>query len=139
MKLKRCVSFVLIFICMFTLTISAYAIENRASDQIALYDISVTPTSGTLNVKFSVSGTSMMEKIGCESIKVYEKSGTQWTLVDSTDEDDLGMSRYNSRSQKNTIQFDSESGVEYKVSVTIFAENSSGRDTRTRTLYVTGK
>ena len=64
MKLKRCVSFVLIFICMFTLTISAYAIENRASDQIALYDISVTPTSGTLNVKFSVSGTSMMEKIG---------------------------------------------------------------------------
>ena len=139
MKLKRCVSFVLIFICMFTLTISAYAIENRASDQIALYDISVTPTSGTLNVKFSVSGTSMMEKIGCESIKVYEKSGTQWTLVDSTDENDLGMSRYNSRSQKNTIQFDSESGVEYKVSVTIFAENSSGRDTRTRTLYVTGK
>ena len=139
MKLKRCVSFVLIFICMFTLTISAYAIENRASNQIALYDISVTPTSGTLNVKFSVSGTSMMEKIGCESIKVYEKSGTQWTLVDSTDEDDLGMSRYNSRSQKNTIQFDSESGVEYKVSVTIFAENSSGRDTRTRTLYVTGK
>ena len=139
MKLKRCVSFVLIFICMFTLTISAYAIENRASDQIALYDISVTPTSGTLNVKFSVSGTSMMEKIGCESIKVYEKSGTQWTLVDSTDEDDLGMSRYNSRSQKNTIQFDSDSGVDYKVSVTIFAENSSGRDTRTRTLYVTGK
>ena len=139
MKLKRCVSFVLVFICMLTLTISAHAIENRASDQIALYNISVTPTSGTLNVKFSVSGTSMMEKIGCESIKVYEKSGTQWTLVDSTDEDDLGMSRYNSRSQKNTIQFDGESGVEYKVSVTVFAENSEGRDTRTETFYVTGR
>ena len=99
----------------------------------------MTPTSGTLNVKFSVSGTSMREKIGCESIKVYEKSGTQWTLVDSTDEDDLGMSRYNSRSQKNTIQFDGESGVEYKVSVTVFAENSEGRDTRTETFYVTGR
>ena len=80
-----------------------------------------------------------MDKIGCESIKVYEKSGTRWTLVNSADEDDLGMSQYNSRLQKNTIQFDSESGVEYKVSVTIFAENSSGRDTRTRTFYVTGE
>lgn len=139
MKLKRCVSFALVFICMFTLAISAYAIEDRASDQISLFDIRVTPTSGTLNVKFSVSGTSMMEKIGCESIKVYEKSGTRWTMVDSMDEDDLGMSRYNAITQKNTIQFDSESGVEYKVSVTVFAENSSGRDTRTRTYYVTGE
>lgn len=139
MKLKRCVSFALVFLCMFTLTISAYAIEDRASDQISLFDISVTSTSDTLNVKFSVSGTSRMDKIGCESIKVYEKSGTRWTLVNSADEDDLGMSQYNSRLQKNTIQFDSESGVEYKVSVTIFAENSSGRDTRTRTFYVTGE
>lgn len=139
MKLKRCVSFALVFICMFTLTISAYAIEDRASDQISLFDISVTSTSGTLNVKFSVSGTTLMDKIGCESIKVYEKSGTRWTLVDSADEDDQGMTQYNSRIQKNTIQFDSESGVEYKVSVTVFAENSSGRDNRTRTFYVTGE
>ena len=85
MKLKRYISFVLVFICMFTLTISAYAIENRASDQIALYNITVTPTSGTLNVKFSVSGTGVMEKIGCESIRTYEKYGTRWSLVDSMD------------------------------------------------------
>ena len=139
MKLKRCISFVLVFICMLTLTISAYAIENRASDQINSYSVIVTPTSGTLNVYFSVSGTGLMEKIGCESIEVYEKSGTQWNLVDSMDEDDLGMSRYNAITQKNTIQFDGEAGVEYKVSVIVFAENSAGRDTRTRTLYVTGK
>lgn len=139
MKLKRYVSFALVFICMFTLTISAYAIENRASDQIAVYDISVTPTSGTLNVKFSVSGTNIMDKLGCESIMVYEKSGTRWTLVDSMEENDPGMSRYNTNAQKNTIQFDGESGVEYKVSVTVFAENSAGRDTRTETFYVTGR
>lgn len=139
MKLKRYISFVLVSICMFTLTISAYAIENRASDQIALYNITVTPTSGTLNVKFSVSGTGVMEKIGCESIRIYEKSGTRWSLVDSMDENDPGMSRYNTNAQKNTIQFDGESGVEYKVSVTVFAENSAGRDTRTETFYVTGR
>lgn len=139
MKLKRCISLVLVFICMLTLTISAYAIENRASDQIASYSVIVTPTSGTLNVNFSVSGTGPMEKIGCESIEVYEKSGTRWTLVDSMDEDDRGMSRYNAITNKNTIRFDAEAGVEYKVIVTVFAEDSAGRDTRTRTLYVTGK
>jgi hypothetical protein len=32
-----------------------------------------------------------------------------------------------------------KSGVEYRVSVTVFAENSAGRDTRSKTVYVTGK
>ena len=139
MKAKRFISFIFATVCLFMLTIPSFATENRASAQIALYEIVVTPTAGTINVKFTVSGSSIMNKIGCESIEVYEKSGSSWDLTESWDEDDNGMSLYNSIAQRNTIYCNGEAGVEYKVVVTIFAENDAGRDTRTRTVYVTGK
>ena len=80
-----------------------------------------------------------MNKIGCESIEVYEKEGADWQLVESLDEDDEGMSSTNVPRHRNDIACDGEAGVEYKVVVTIFAENDAGRDTRTKTSYVTGR
>ena len=139
MKMKRLISLVSAVICLFMLSIPASALEYRASDQISMHGITVTPASNTLSVRFSVSGSGVMDKIGCESIYVYEKSGSRWTLAESWDEDDPGMSRYNSYSQINTILCDGEAGVDYKVVVTVFAENSDGRDTRSKTVYVTGK
>lgn len=121
------------------LAVPASAAESRASDQISMYGITVTPASGVLSVRFSVAGYGIMDKVGCESIYVYEKSGSSWRLTESWDEDDPGMSRYNSYSQVNTILCDGEAGVDYKVVVTIFAEDSAGRDTRSKTVYVTGK
>lgn len=139
MKQNRFVSLLMVAICMFLIAVPALAAETRASNQITSYDITVTPASSTLNVKFSVSGNTIMNKIGCESIKVYEKSGSLWSSYESWDEDDTGMSRNNSMRYANTIYCDSKAGVEYKVVVTIFAENSAGRDTRTSTFYITGK
>lgn len=139
MKLKRLLSHICVIACILTLAIPASAAEYRASNQISEYNITVTPVSHALNVRFSVSGSGIMDKVGCESIDVYEKSGSRWKLTESWDEDDTGMSRYNSYSQMNTISCDGEAGVDYKVVVTIFAENDAGRDTRTKTIYVTGK
>lgn len=101
--------------------------------------MAVAPTAGTLNVKFPVLGNVVLDKVGRESIKVYEQSGSRWLLSETWNEDDFGMSRYNVRSYQNTICCDSKSQVEYKVVVTIFGENSAGRDTRSQTFYVTGK
>ena len=60
-------------------------------------------------------------------------------MCESLDEKDSGMSRSNARAFSNDIEFDAEKGVEYKVVVTVFADDGSERDTRTRTFYVTGK
>lgn len=95
MKQNRFVSLLMVAICMFLIAVPALAAETRASNQITSYNITVTPASSTLNVKFSVSGNTIMNKIGCESIKVYEKSGSLWSSYESWDEDDTGMSRNN--------------------------------------------
>ena len=121
-------------IFMFTMSVSAMA---RASDQIGSYDIDVAPFSAEIEVYFSVFGAGPMNKIGCESIYVYEVGDL--TPVESFDEYDAGMSRRNGFSHTNSIYFDSEKGVEYKVVVTIFAEDDDGRDSRSKTFYVTGE
>ena len=119
---------------MFLMSVSAAA---RASDQIVDYKMEVIPTSGKLGISFYVSGTGMMNELGCESIYVYEVGNV--LPEKSWDEDDAGMTRKNGGAYSNTIYFDSEKGVEYKVVVTIFAEDDDGRDSRSKTFYVTGE
>jgi hypothetical protein len=125
--------------CVLLLPIQAFAAETRASDQITKYSIDVVPVTNSLTVSFLVSSSSNSAYLGCSSIKIYEKSGNRWLLTSKLDENDSGMAKNNTRSYDNTLFFDSKSGVEYRVVVTVFAENSSGRDTRSKTVYVTGK
>lgn len=119
--------------------IPTYATEMRASDQISNYSIDVSSSSGEIDVLVTVRGIGTSSKLGCESIEVYEKSGSRWVLAESLDEDDPGMSDYNAMAYLNVISCDCDPGTEYKVVVTIFAVNSAGRDSRTHTYYVTGE
>lgn len=134
MTKKRIVVLLTTIVFMLLMSVSAMA---RASDQISSYDIDVAPFSDEIEVYFSVFGAGPMNKIGCESIYVYEVGDL--TPVESFDEYDTGMSRRNGASHTNSIYFDSEKGVEYKVVVTIFAEDDDGRDSRSKTFYVTGE
>ena len=134
MTKKRIVALFTAVVFMFLMSVSAAA---RASDQISAYDIKVTPSSGELKIFFHVNGAGMMNELGCESIYVYEVGNV--LPEKSWDEDDAGMTRKNGGAYSNTIYFDSEKGVEYKVVVTIFAEDDDGRDSRSKTFYVTGE
>lgn len=125
--------------CMVLLSVGALAVESRASDQISAYSIVVTPMSGYINVKASVNGNGLMDELGCQSIYVYEESGTSWKLIYSDLESASNMCTNDSSRQIVNKQYDTEKGKEYKVVVTIFAEKDGVRDTRTKTVFVTGK
>ena len=133
MKHKKLLSLFCAVVCMMTMVIPSFA---RASTQINDYWVDVISDDGQIYIDFSVSGTGTMEKIGCESIYIFEDSGR---LMDSFDEDDTGMSRSNTVRHANTITADCDDGVRYRVIVTIFAEDSAGRDTRKQTFYVAGQ
>ena len=140
MKRNRILSIILIVASLCLMTVTAFAAEERrASDQIVRYEMQVLPDTGIIGVTFSISGNGIMNKIGCESLKIYEKRGSTWWIIENLDEDDDGMSSTNSIRHRNELAFDGEAGVEYKVEVTLFAENDAGRDTRSKTFYVTGR
>lgn len=141
MKMKKYLSLVLSIVCIATLCVPVSAVEPKASAQIAVYNMDIAPTTGKLAVYFTITGSGKMDKIGCESIYVYKLVDSRWVPVpDQTKlEDDDGMSNTNAFFHTNTIYCDSEQGVAYKVVVTVFSENSKGRDTRSDTFYVVGK
>ena len=139
MKRTKIVASLCVLVCVMLMFIPTYATEMRASDQISNYSIDVSSSSGEIDVLVTVRGIGTSSKLGCESIEVYEKSGSRWVLAESLDEDDPGMSDYNAMAYLNVISCDCDPGTEYKVVVTIFAVNSAGRDSRTHTYYVTGE
>lgn len=137
MRKNKIISVILILALL--LSLPALAVEDRASDQISRRDITVTPLSGQIAVKATVVGLGSMLKIGCESIYVYELVNSRWVLSDWLTEEDAGMVSTNVAGHMGNYYFNSNAGTEYRVSVTIFAENSAGRDSRTDTFYVTGE
>ncbi|MCI8304224.1 MAG: hypothetical protein HFF52_06310 [Lawsonibacter sp.] len=139
MKKKKILALVCICVCLISLAAPAFASEVRASDQIRSYRLDTVVTEGAVHVEFSITGKYIMDKIGCQSIFLYEKVGSSWKLIAEKDEDDYGMSNTNKINHANTITFAGTAGVEYKVVVTVFAKNSAGRDSRAQIFYVTGK
>ena len=137
MKTIKTVALILVFVML--LSFGALAVDSKSSDQISLYDIRVTPTTGYINVKASVYGPGQMDKIGCESIYVYEYRSAAWTLIGHDDESDPDMYVEDLAGYLVNKQYDTRAGREYKVVVTVFAEKDGVRDTRTRTYTVTGE
>ncbi len=139
MKTKRVQSVILSIICIVALCVPVHAAETRASDQIAVYKMKVNPISGAMAVYFSVTGPGDVDKLGCESILVYKMVDMDWVLTEIKLENYPGMSNTNIYHHANSILCDSERGEAYKIVVTIFSENSKGRDTRSQTFYEVGQ
>ena len=137
-KLKLWTSFVAL-LCVAALIIPTFAADSRASDQISMYYMDVSTRKGYIDIEFSIKGTGTVDKLGCQSIYIYERDGDTLRYVQSVLEDDEGMSAENIFTHTNLISCPADAGVEYEVIVTLFAENSAGRDTRYRTFYVTGE
>ena len=138
MKKTKLIALVLSVMSIALMIGHSFAAEVRASDQISIYAMDVYTGGSVLDIEFYIGGKGLMDKIGCESIYVYEKVNGRWSYVTERLENYAGMSVTRSGSHANMITIDCDEGVEYKVVVTLFSENSAGRDTRTEVFFVTG-
>lgn len=137
MKRLRILSLALAVVML--LSVPAFAIGYRASDQLAAHTISISANPGEIYIYTSVTGTDTMNKIGCESIEIYRQVGSYWVTDYAYDEDDDNMSFSNLPYYVHSHYFNSIEGAYYMVEVTVFAEDDEGRDTRSKTVYLTGE
>jgi len=93
--------------------------------------------SGILGIEFSIMGTGRMSAIGAESIVIREKSGSDWINVCEYDRNDSDMIKTGSGKHSGSIPFEGTIGVQYWITITVFAENSNGSDSRTENFIVT--
>lgn len=119
-------------------TVSVSAALTRASAYIDWYSMNVTPVgSGVLWIEFSIEGTGKMSTLGAESITIERQSGAKWIQAAEFDRYDEGMVGTNAYTYDNIIPYNGIPETKYKVTITLFAENSSGSDSRTKTFIVT--
>ena len=78
-KVKGFISFLLVCTLFAAVSISASA---RASEQIDSYKMNVASTgNGEIAIMFSVTGNGMMERLGAESIRIFERGTYGWELT----------------------------------------------------------
>ena len=139
LKRMRIISLLVALTCLFVFTVPASASETRESAQLTAYRMEIRSVKDTIDIYFNVAANGIANKLGCETIYVYRDFGLYWAIVDFYDEDDPGMSSTNAFMYGNTISSECVAGEDYKIEVTIYAENNKGRDTRTKTFYVTAE
>lgn len=119
-------------------SISVFASEARASLYISSYYMNALPAgNGKLGVEFSMQGTRHANTVGAESIIIYRADGYSWIKVVEFNRYDSGMIDTGCIYYGNTKYYQGIPGEEYKVTVTLFAENDTGYDSRTQNFILT--
>lgn len=137
-KKNRILALICAVMMLFSVTTAASALEFSpfSSAQISSSKITVTPLSGgQIKIKCEVAGTDVMDKIGIDSIAIYEEQGSGWFLAD----DYSGDYRSNYPLYSGSYYFDGVPGTRYKIVAGVFATNSAGTDTIYETYIVTAK
>lgn len=139
--LKKC--FLALFLVVFFASASvcsALRVQPYASAQLSRYSASaVAKSGGEIAVSFVVEGTGIMSKLGLESVVLWEYRNGGWVEVETYDRNDFNKTRTNAISYTDSISLNGESGVRYKIDVTVFATNSSGTDYGERSCTITAK
>lgn len=136
MMKKRTISLLLVICILASSLITAGAVEPRASVYFSSHSATLfADGSGRMSVDVLIQGLKVMNKIGVKSLKIEEKyteNGT-WhpydTLYGTSDPDTLYS--YGVRTCLKTFHFDGTPGYYYRVTATVYADDSEGSDTKT--------
>lgn len=134
-KKTRCAVLFLLFALYLTSTSLAYAPEPdeiNASYYIAdRYAACSATGNGKVKVAFDLFGTGVMSMIGATTINVYKSNGT--CVATYTYYNYSSMMGYNKEYHSSSITYYGTSGQSYYATVTVYARNSTGSDSRTIT------
>lgn len=134
---KRLISLLISFTLIFAFCgISTFAIENRASDTLAYYEVYCTPgsKSGTVVITYDVGANSKADSVGISSIALYKSNGIYTTTILGSTEN--GLVKSNSPSNAGTYTQTVVSGNSYYAVATVFAEIGDKYDSRTVTTRI---
>lgn len=134
--MKRFLRLVCLFVVFATLaTVPAYAQEAnpRASTELSSYRAYCTKVSSTrISVVFQVIGTTALDEIGANTIKVqYSSDGVNWTTAKTFRKaTDSVLMDYNSGAHSQEVFATVPSGKQYRAYVEFYGEKDGSSTTR---------
>jgi len=136
---KRIISFLLVFAMLGSSTCAVAAKPEALSPQASLYldgyAIGIVPKGGCLlSVTFIVYGTGTMDCLGAQKIVVEEWDGADWTIAGTfTVEKNPEFYAKNASEHAGTVYLYGLPGLQYRATLTAYAELEGGSDTGTLT------
>ncbi len=136
---KRIFSFLLIFVMLGSLGCSFAAepdgIEPYASEYLDGYAIGINAKGGgKMSVTFIVYGVRTMDKIGAQEIVVEEWDGASWgNPMTYTAEKNPNFYGTQAAEHAASVTFYGMPGLQYRATLTAYAEKNGGSDTGTVT------
>lgn len=124
--LVLCVTFLTLF------SLTALAVESRASEYLSLYSATVAKTrDGNLVVSCSVTGSREMDSIGVSRIEIQWYNGSRWTTEETYTSKDLSdLQASNEIYVSGRFTHTPEESGSYRALVTVYARDGSGSDSR---------
>ena len=143
---KKAISLVMSALVAFALCGSAAAVSDNSNPDV--YVINSSAYLSTYNVALSaqsnhrmaigvtVTGTSIMDKIGVSIIDIDQKTNGVWSDYNTLYAlYNPNFYQYDTASYVDTISFYGAQGVQYRVTLTVYAGKGSGSDTGSLTSY----
>lgn len=125
--MKRIVSIILILALLMT-TLSACAMENRASDYFNDYGTSLSKLgNGKIKITFTCGATSTASQLGVSNFSVYRYDGSNWNLVSGPNSGSYG---YGVSSYTFSRIFNGVAGEKYYVETTFACVKGGTMETK---------
>jgi hypothetical protein len=104
----------------------------KASNYFNAYSASISKSSTTITINFSVTATGTMTTLGVSSIKIYYvNSSNEWELVATlTGSTTSGLTGSNRAYYSSSATYTGVAGRQYYAKVEFYAANSSGTGSR---------
>lgn len=132
MKSNLCMNVMALLLALVMVASPVMAATSEPADPMAtalLFDYSASasrPTSGAVEVRFSATGMTLLDKIGAKSIKVYQSyDNHNWTLVKTYSASSTsGMLISDDFSHDGGVTYSGYVGVYYKAYVQLYGEDN---------------
>ena len=108
--------------------------------QLAGHSMGVEPVGqGAFAIRFAVTGRDIMQALGAEAIVVQQLVQGRWLETARFTQDTAPLWAEGRQTYQNQLRYQGWAGEVYRVKITIFAQDETGREQRSQTFQVTAE
>lgn len=137
--MKRIISLLLLCLMVCSIMVPAFGTETRGSDYFSAHSVSATPIgNGKIAFEFDILATHTMTELGADFIKVYRQNsdGTTTLMRTYNQSNTSGLYTTNSNNKYGRVDYTGTIGNKYFAVISMYCENASGYESKTRDTYV---
>lgn len=137
--IKHCISLFLLCLLVCSMMVPAFGTETKGSAYFSAHSVDATPIgNGKIAFEFDIIATHTMTELGADFIKVYRQNsdGTTTLMRTYNQSNTSGLYTTNSNNKYGRVDYTGTIGNKYFAVISMYCENASGYESKTRDTYV---